>query len=169
MRLDLAFLLLLSFVPHGMYGTPQIKLPTKSSLQHTLRLQTRARNLNNNYCVPTEDVKLLRRNLRARLQEVTSSSRLFKLARSALQMMKYFSHRHKLQRFVAEVNGAACFKIFQIKLNPILASFKCQMCLLSSVLSLLFGSLKEDLWFEYLVLKEFYICLDLHKHGYRNL
>ena len=45
-RSDLAFLLLLSFVPHGMYGTPQIKLPTKSSLQHTLGLQTRARNLN---------------------------------------------------------------------------------------------------------------------------
>ena len=46
-------------------------------------------------------------------------------------------------------------KTFQVKLNPILASFKCQMCLLSSVLSLLFGSLKEDLWFEYLVSKEF--------------
>ena len=74
-KFDLAFLLLLSFVPHGMYGTPQIKLPTKSSLQHTLGLQTRARNLNKNYCVPTEDVKLLRRNLRACLQEVTSSFR----------------------------------------------------------------------------------------------
>ena len=129
-----------------MYGTPQIKLPTKSSLQHTLGLQTRARNLNKNYCVPTEDVKLLRRNLRACLQEVTSSFRLFKLARSALQMMKYFSHRHKLQRFEAGLNGAACFKIFQVKLNPILASFKCQMCLLSSVLSLLLGSLKEDIY-----------------------
>ena len=156
MRLDLAFLLLLSFVPHGMYGTPQITLPTKSSLQHTLGLQTRARNLNaGNYCVPTEDVKLLRRNLRGCQQEVTSSFRLFKLARSALQIMKYFSHRQKLQRFEAGLNGAACFKIFQVKLNPILASFKCQMCLLSSVLSLLFGSLKDDLRFEYLVLKEF--------------
>ena len=156
MRLDLGFLVLLSFVPHGMYVTSQIKLPTKSSLQHTLGLQTRARNLNKNYCVPTEDVKLLRRNLRACLQEVTSSFRLFKLARSALQMMKYFSHRHKLQRFEAGLNGAvACFTIFQVKLNPILASFKCQMCLLSSVLSLLFGSLKEDLWLEYLVLTEF--------------
>ena len=59
--------------------------------------------------------------------------------------MKYFSHRHKLQRFEAGLNGAACFKIFQVKLNPILASFKCQMCLLSSVLSLLFGSLTEGL------------------------
>ena len=134
-----------------------------------LGLQTHARNLNKNFCVPTEDVKLLRRNLRACLQEVTTSFRLFKVARSALQMMKYFSHRHKLERFVAGLNGAACFKIFQIKLNTILASFKCQMCLLRSVLSLLFGSLKEDLWFEYLVLKEFYIFLHLQKHGYRNL
>ena len=102
--------------------------------------------------MPTEDVKLLRRKLRACLQEVTSSFRLFKLARSSLQMMKYFSHRHKLQRFESGLKGAACFKIFQVKLNPILASFKCKMCLLSSVLILLFGSLKEDLWFEYLVL-----------------
>ena len=92
-----------------------------------------------------EDVKLLRRNLRACLQEVTSSLLLFMLARSALQMMKYFSHRHKLQRFEAGLKGTACFKIFQVKLNLILASFRCQMCLLSSVLSLLFGSLKEDL------------------------
>ena len=76
--------------------------------------------MNKNYCMPTEDVKLLRRNLRACLQEVTSSFRLFKLARSALQIMKYFSHRHKLQRIDAELNGAACFKIFQVKLNPIL-------------------------------------------------
>ena len=89
-RLDLAFLLLLSFVPHGMYGAPQIKLPTKSSLQHMLGQQTRVRNLNKNYCLPTEDVKLLRRNLCACLHEVTSSFRLFKFARSALQIMKYF-------------------------------------------------------------------------------
>ena len=32
-----------------MYGTPQINLPTKSSLQHTLRLQTRTQNLNTLY------------------------------------------------------------------------------------------------------------------------
>ena len=155
MKLDLAFLLVLGFVPHGMYSTPQIKLPTKSSLQHMLGLPMRTRNLNKNYCVPTEDVKLLRRNLPACLQEVTSSFRLFKLAGSALQIMKYFSHRHKLQGLEVGVNSAACFKIFQVKLNPIVASFKCQMCLLSSGLSLLLESLKEDLWFEYLVLKEF--------------
>ena len=155
MRFDSAFLLLFSFVPHGMYGTPQIKLPTKSSLQHTLGLQTCAQNLNKNYCVTTEDVKLLRRNLRKCLQEVTSSFRLFKLARSGLQIVKYFSHRHKLQLLKAGLNGAAWFKIFQVTIYSILASFQCQICLLSSVQSLLFGSLKEDLWFAYLVLKEF--------------
>ena len=32
-------------------------------------------------------------------KEVTSLLRLFKVASSGLQMMKYFSHRHKLQRF----------------------------------------------------------------------
>jgi len=57
-RFDLAFLLLLSFVQHGMYGTPQIKLPTKRSLQlYTLGLQTRAWNLNK---------KLLRANGRCK-------------------------------------------------------------------------------------------------------
>ena len=96
-----------------------------------------------------------RRNLRACLQEVTSSFRFFKLARSVLQMIKYFSHRHKLQRLEAGLNGAAFFKIFQVKLNSSLGSFKCQICVLSSVLSLFFVSLKEDLWLEYLVLKEF--------------
>ena len=40
-----------------MCGTPQINLPTKSSLQHTLRLQTRAQNLNK---------KLLRANGRCK-------------------------------------------------------------------------------------------------------
>ena len=138
-----------------MYGTPQINLPTKSSLQHITTTNVRAEFESKNYCVPTGVLKLLRRNLRVCLQGVTSSLRLFKLARSALQIIKYFSHRHKLQRFEAGLKGAACFKIFQVKLNPILASFKCQIFLLSSVLSLLFGSLKEDLWFEHLVLKEF--------------
>ena len=91
------------------------------------------------------DLKLLRRNLLSCLQEVTSSLRLFKVARSGLQMIKYFSHKHKLQRFEAGLKGAACFKIFQVILNSNVESFKCQMCLLSSVLSLLFGSLKDDL------------------------
>ena len=56
-RFDLAFLLLLSFVPHGVYDTPKIKLPAKRLLQHTLGLQTCARNLNE---------KLLRANRRCK-------------------------------------------------------------------------------------------------------
>ena len=52
----------------------------KSLLQHTLILHTPcARRISiGNYCLKTEDVKLLRRNLRACLQEVTSSFHLFK-------------------------------------------------------------------------------------------
>ena len=50
----LATLLLVSFVPHGMCGAPQIiKLPMKSSLQHTLILHT---------CVQNLSQKLLRDN-----------------------------------------------------------------------------------------------------------
>ena len=54
-------------------------------------------------------------------------------------MIKYVSHRW----FEEGLKGAACFKIFQVTLNSILVSFKCQIYLQSSVLSLLFGSLKE--------------------------
>ena len=66
MGFDLAYLLLFSFVPHGICGNPQIKLPTKSSLQHTHTItNARAEFELKNYCVTTEDVKLLRRNLSA--------------------------------------------------------------------------------------------------------
>ena len=43
-----------------------------------------------NYWVTTEDVKLLKKILCACLPEITSSFRLFKLARSDLQMIKFF-------------------------------------------------------------------------------
>ena len=90
-------------------------------------------------------LKLFKRNLFACLQEVTSSLCLLKVASSGLQMMKYFSHKHKLQRFETGLKGEVCFKFFQVILNFRFASFKLQTCLLSSVLSLLLGSLKEDL------------------------
>ena len=104
-----------------------------------------------------------KRYLFACLQEVTSSLRLFKVASSGLQMMKYFSHRHKLQRFETGRKGGVCFKIFQVIPNFNFASFKCQTCLLSSVLSLLLGSLKEDLWLANLVLNE--VSVSPHKFG----
>ena len=103
------------------------------------------------YCVATGDLNLFKRNFLACLQEVTSSLGLFRVARSGLQIIKYFSHKHKLQRLEAGLKGAACFKIFQVILKANLTSFKRQMCF-SSVLSLLFGSLNDNLWFANLVL-----------------
>ena len=69
-------------------------------------------------------LKVLKRNLFACLQEVTNSLRLFKVASSGLQMIKYFSHRHKLQQFEIGLKGVACFKIFQVIPNFNFASFK---------------------------------------------
>ena len=69
-------------------------------------------------------LKFFKRNLFACLQEVTSSLRLFKVASSGLQMMKYFSYRHKLQRFETGLKGIVCFKIFRVILNFNFASFK---------------------------------------------
>ena len=97
------------------------------------------------------------RNLFACLQEVTSSFRLFSVDKSGRQIIKYFSHRHKLHRLEAGLYGVACFNIFHDILKSVLVSFNCQMCLLSSVLSLLLGLVKEALWFVNLVLKEFLV------------
>ena len=128
LRFDLAFLLLLSFVPHGMYGTPQIKLPTKSSL-----LQTRARNLNKK--------KLLRANGRCKAAKkeftrVPAGSYKFISLVQARQIGsandEIFFPQAQITAIRRGINCAACFKIFQVKLNLILASFKCQTCLLSS-------------------------------------
>ena len=53
--------------------------------------------INSCYCVT--GLKCLSRNLFACLQEVISSFRLLSEAKSGLQIINYFSHRHKLQRF----------------------------------------------------------------------
>ena len=92
-----------------------------------------------NRCYYVTDLKFLSKNLFACLQEVISSFRLLSEARLGLQIIKYFSHRHKLQRFEAGLYGAACFRIVQDILKFVLASFNCQMYLLNSVLSLLDG------------------------------
>ena len=116
-------------------GTPQIKLPMKSLLQHTLILHTCTQDLNK---------KLLRDNGRCnaakKLAHVLAVSyKLISLVQACqVRSVNDFSHRHKLQQFEVGLKGAACFKIFQVTLNSILASFKCQMCLpSSSVLSAL--------------------------------
>jgi len=68
--------------------------------------------INSCYCVT--GLKFLSRNLFACLQEIISSFRLLSEAKSGLQIIKYFSHRHKLQRFEAGLYGAACFRIFHV-------------------------------------------------------
>ena len=65
--------------------------------------------INSCYCMT--GLKFLSRNLFACLQEVISSFRLLSEAKSGLQIIKYFSHRHKLQRFEAGLYGAACVRI----------------------------------------------------------
>ena len=111
-------------------GTPQIKLPMKSLLQHTLILHMCTQDLNK---------KLLRDNGRCNAakklaRELAVSYKLISLVQARqVRSVNDFSHRHKLQQFEVGLKGAACFKIFQVTLNSILASFKCQMCLLSSV------------------------------------
>ena len=51
------------------------------------------------FCYVTEeDLKFFNRNLLACLHEDTYSFRLFRVARSVLQIIKYFSHSLKLHR-----------------------------------------------------------------------
>ena len=57
------------------------------------------------YCVTKEDLKFLNRNLPACLHEVTSSLHMLRVARWALQIIKYFSHRHKITPFGIGVVG----------------------------------------------------------------
>ena len=114
-------------------STPQIKLPMKSLLQHTLILHTCTQDLNK---------KLLRDNGRCNAAKkklacvLAVSYKLISLVQARqVRSVNDFSQRHKLQ-FEVGLKGAACFQIFQVTLNSILESFKCQMCfLLSSVLS----------------------------------
>ena len=87
------------------------------------------------------------KNLLACLQEVTSSLRLFSVPRWGLQIIKYFSHRHKLHLLEQGLYDTACFKIFQVIRKLMLLSFRFHMCLLSSVLIRLLGWLKDALWF----------------------
>ena len=90
-RFDLAFRLLFGFLLHGVCGTLQSKIANKKFVTTSVKTtNARAEFESKNYCVTTEDVKLLKRNLCACLPEITSSFRLFKLARSGLQMINFF-------------------------------------------------------------------------------
>ena len=77
------------------------------------------------------------------LQEEISSFCLLDVAKSVPENIKYFFHMHKLHRLGAELQGVARFSIFDVISKGVLASFNFQICLLSSVLSLLLGLLKK--------------------------
>ena len=79
------------------------------------------------------------------LHDEISSFRLFKEAKSGLQIIKYFSQRHRLHLLEVGLYEDACFKILHVTLNFVKFSFKYHMYLLSSVLFLLFASANEDL------------------------
>ena len=65
------------------------------------------------YCVTIEGLEFFSKNLLACLHEDTSSLRLFSVPRWGLQIIKYFSHRHKLHLLEQGLYDTACFKIFQ--------------------------------------------------------
>ena len=68
-----------------------------------------------------------------------SRLRLFKEAKSGLQIIKYFSQRHTLHQLQVGLYKATCFKILPLTLKFVKFSFKYQMYLPSLVLCLLFA------------------------------
>lgn len=76
------------------------------------------------------------------LQVETSSFRVLRVANDGWYIIKNFSHRHRLHRWVVLVNGLACFKTRHLMLKVILASFSFHINLLSSVSLRLFGCRK---------------------------
>ena len=63
------------------------------------------------YCMTLEDLEFFNKNLVACLHEVTSSLRLFSVPRWGLQIIKYFSHRHKLHLLEQGLYEIACSNI----------------------------------------------------------
>ena len=63
-----------------------------------------------NSCYRETTLTFLRRNLLASWQEVINSFRLFGVPKSGLQIIKYFSQRHTLQRLEAGLYGVAFFQ-----------------------------------------------------------
>ena len=84
----------------------------------------------------------------------STSFPLFRVPKSGLKIIKFFSERHKLQWLEAGLYGVACFKIFHDILKSVLVFLNCQLCLLNSVLCFLLGVKKEAFWFANLILKE---------------
>ena len=110
-------------------------------------------------------MQFLRAYLPAWLHDEINSFRLFKEAKSGLQIIKYFSQRHSLHLLEVGLCVVACFKILHVTLNFVKFSFKYQMYFLSSVLCLFFALANENLGFAYLVLKEFSAILVPRRSG----
>ena len=64
-----------------------------------MQLQRIQRCFSGFYYVTEEDLKFFNRNFLSLSNEDTRSLPLLRVARSGLQIIKYFSHRHKLHRF----------------------------------------------------------------------
>ena len=86
---------------------------------------------------------------------LASSFLLFRVPAPGLQMMKNFSVMQRLHLFVTFEYGLARAIIFQVTVNSVLASFRDQMCLLSSVAFRMLSFLNEAVWFRNLVLNWF--------------
>ena len=93
----------------------------------------------------TLGVKFSRTYLLACLHNEINSFRLFKEGKSSLQMIKYFSQRHRLHLLEVGLDEAVCCKILHLTLNFVKFSFKYQVYLPSSVLWHLFAFENEDL------------------------
>ena len=99
-------------------------------------------------------LKVLIRNLSACLHDDTSSLRMLRQAIEGLQIMKYFSNKHKLLRLEMLLYELACFSIFHLMLKSTLLSLscRCHIQLLSSVECFFLRYLKKFLWLVNLVL-----------------
>ena len=86
------------------------------------------------------------------LQPDTSSFLQLRELSSGWRIITNFSYKQRLQRFVAFEYGLHFFKNFHLMEDFTSASFRDQMCLLSSVQFLYLSCRNEVLWFAYLVL-----------------
>ena len=82
-----------------------------------------------------------------------SSLLLLSVDISGLQIMKYFSHKHKLHLLVTLEYDRACFTFRHLMLYKMFLSFRLQTYLLNSVACLYRSFLNEHTWFLYLNLK----------------
>ena len=116
--------------------------------------------------VTCRDMTAFNRNFLECLQLDILSFVLFSVAISGLQIIKYFSYKHKLHLLLTLEYDRACFTFRHLMLYKILLSFRFQTYLLNSVTCLYRSFLNEHTWFLYLNLKDvsqrpMYVCLEV--------